>query len=101
MNLSGGDGGGYPFESIAEFGASLMQLLWRVGVDPKDLESKVLATARFQTLLDALRDFRAEAGKLREEQLAAWARGPFQTRPGASASVSGRYAATDDGELGR
>lgn len=35
MNLSGGDGGGYPFESIAEFGASLMQLLRRVDVEAR------------------------------------------------------------------
>ncbi|MGH2658565.1 MAG: hypothetical protein ACRDHS_02595 [Actinomycetota bacterium] len=35
MNLSGGDGDGYPFDSIAEFGAALMELLRRVEVEAR------------------------------------------------------------------
>lgn len=43
--------------------------LWMEG-DPGDQESRVRASAMFQTLLGALRAFRAEAGELREEMLA-------------------------------
>jgi hypothetical protein len=65
--------------------------LWVEG-NPGDPESRVLATAMFQTLLGALRAFRAEAGELREELLAGLARARFETRPGTSGLELGRFA---------
>ncbi len=55
--------------------------LWVEG-DPTDPESKALATAMFQTLLGALRAFRAEAGELREEQLAGLGAGSIRDEAG-------------------
>jgi hypothetical protein len=55
--------------------------LWVEG-DPSDPESKALATAMFQTLLGALRAFRAEAGELREELLAGLGAGSVRDEAG-------------------
>jgi hypothetical protein len=55
--------------------------LWVEG-DPSDPEAKALATAKFQTLLGALRAFRAEAGELREEQLAGLGAGSVRDEAG-------------------
>jgi hypothetical protein len=55
--------------------------LWVEG-DPSDVESRALATAMFQTLLGALRAFRAEAGELREEQLAGLGAGSVRDEAG-------------------
>jgi hypothetical protein len=55
--------------------------LWVEG-DPSDSESRALATAMFQTLLGALRAFRAEAGELREEQVAGLGAGAVRDKAG-------------------
>jgi hypothetical protein len=55
--------------------------LWVQG-DPADPESRALATAMFQTLLGALRAFRAEAGELREELLAGLGAGSVRDEAG-------------------
>lgn len=55
--------------------------LWVEG-DPSDPGSKALATAMFQTLLGALRAFRAEAGERRDEQLAGLGAGSIQDEAG-------------------
>jgi hypothetical protein len=55
--------------------------LWVEG-DPSDPGSKALATALFQTVLGALRAFRAEAGELRDEQLAGLGAGSVRDEAG-------------------
>jgi hypothetical protein len=55
--------------------------MWIEG-DPGGLESRALATAMFQTLLGALRAFRAEAGELREELLAGLGAGSVRDEAG-------------------
>lgn len=55
--------------------------LWVEG-DRSDPGSKALATAMFQTLLGALRAFRAEAGELRDEQLAGLGAGSVRDEAG-------------------
>jgi hypothetical protein len=55
--------------------------MWIEG-DPGGPESRALATAMFQTLLGALRAFRAEAGELREELLAGLGAGSVRDEAG-------------------
>lgn len=55
--------------------------LWVEG-DPRDPQSRALATAMFQTLLGALRAFRVEAGELREELLAGLGAGSVRDEAG-------------------
>jgi hypothetical protein len=55
--------------------------LWVEG-DPSDAEPRARATAMFQTVLGALRAFRAEAGELREEQFAGLGAGSVRDEAG-------------------
>lgn len=55
--------------------------LWVEG-DPGGPASRALATAMFQTLLGALRAFRADAGELREERLAGLGAGSVRDETG-------------------
>jgi hypothetical protein len=74
--------------------------LW-VGGDPTDPKSRALATAMFQKLLGSLRAFRAEAGELRQEQLAGLGAGSVRDEAGNQWLGIGtvRVFATSGGEV--
>lgn len=74
--------------------------VWAAG-DPRELETRRVAIAKFQTLLGALRAWRPNAGELRDEQMSGLGAGSVRDKAGnqwAFAGTAVSYAIVD-GEI--